>query len=142
MKVLSSMKKTVSAMSILLLSASPAFADPGVFLGLTYNFNGSFGIAFKVLSTNKQDRAAAALGATYFPKTGKFGLDAGVGYVFKNGAITFGWDFLNKTPQIGLGYIKTKFDAPTAAPAVAPTPAPVPTPTPTPTPTPDEDGPR
>jgi hypothetical protein len=106
------MKKTLSAMSILLLSASPAFADPGVFVGLTYNFDGAVGIALKVLSTNKQDRAAAALGATYFPQTGKFGLDVGAGYVFKNGAVTFGWDFLNKTPQMGLGYIKTKFDAP------------------------------
>ena len=57
-----------------------------------------------------------AAGVPYYPLTSKFGVDAGASYLFKNGAITLGWDFLNKTPQVGIGYVNTKNNNPASPP--------------------------
>ncbi len=110
------MKKSLALISLLLAGTTPALADPGAFIGLTYNFGGSVGVSLKVLSTNKQDRGALAAGISYFPVTGYYGIDAGAGYLFKNGAVTLGWDFLNSNPQIGVGYVDTKVEHHTPPP--------------------------
>jgi hypothetical protein len=101
-------------------------------LGVTYNFDGSVGVSLKVLSTNKEDRGAVAAGVTFFPRTNKFGIDVGAGYVFRNAAVTLGWDFLNSNPQIALGYVNTQHNDPITQ--QSPVNLPVVTPAATPTP--------
>jgi hypothetical protein len=116
------MKHHLALIGMLLAGATPAIADPGVFLGVTYNFGGSVGVSLKLLSTNKEDRGALAAGVSYYPTTSKFGIDAGAGYLFKNGAVTLGWDFLNSNPQVGIGYVNTKDNNPASPPPPPPPP--------------------
>ena len=124
------MKKRLLLTTTLLLGTTSAYAGPGLFLGVSYNFGGSFGVSLKVLSTNREHRGAVAAGVSYFPSTRKFGADAGVGYLFNNGAVTGGWDFLNSTPTFGLGFVNTKSRdtvvPPPAAPVVPPPAPPAP----------------
>ncbi len=102
------MKKYLALFSILLATTAPAFAAPGAFFGIVYNFGGSVGVSLKALSTNREERGAFSAGVSYFPLTNKFGIDVGAGYLFRNGAATAGWDFLNSNPQMGMGYVNTK----------------------------------
>jgi len=94
----------------LLASCSWAQADPGFMLGLSYNFGGSVGVTVKVLSTNKEDKAVASLGASYMfgDSPSKFGVDLGGGYNFKHVTATLGWDFLNSQVQTSVGASNTK----------------------------------
>ncbi|GEM_PF-2109054 len=97
----------------------------GFMLGICHNFGGSTGVTLKILSTNKQDKAVVALGVSYFPNhaANKLGLDLGLGYNFRRGAATVGWDFLHNEVQGAIGFSDTK-----KPPAPAPAPAPEPTP--------------
>jgi len=109
----SMIKRTILA--CLLLVGSVAHADPGVFVGVTYDFSGKssgVGVSLKALSTRKEDKAAVAGGVTYYPLASEnnFGVDLSAAYVFKNGAVTVGWDFVNSKPQAGIGYVNTKDD--------------------------------
>lgn len=117
------LKRTVVLISFLLV-ASLTYADPSAFFGLTYNLGApvtDLGFSVKVLSTDKEDKGAVDLGISYFPfaNEGKFGIDAGAGYLFNNGAVTLGWDFLNMKPQVGVGYVNTKEDKQPAPPIPA-----------------------
>ena len=114
-------KRTVIA-ALLLLGSTAVFADPGVFFGVTYNFKGASGIglSIKVLSTDRQDRGVLGLGVSYLPLLQKFGADVDAGYQFKNGAVTGGWDFINNSPQLGLGYVNTEERKHVVAPVPAP----------------------
>ncbi len=89
------MKKPLVFFSIMFAASVPAIADPGIFFGAVYNFGGSAGVSLKILSTDREDRCAFVAGGSYFPNIKKFGVDAGAGYLFENGAATIGWDFLN-----------------------------------------------
>ncbi len=94
----------------LLAAGSASHADPGVMIGLSYNFGGTFGITAKVLSSDRRDRAVAAAGVSYFPLASgqKFGVDVGAGYNFTNSNATVGWDFLNRQVQGSVGYVDTR----------------------------------
>lgn len=112
--------------SAMLLAAGTAQADPGVFVGITYDFSGGssgFGLSLKALSTDKEDHGALGLGVTYYPAASqdKFGADLSAAYLFNNGAATLGWDFLNNKPQAGIGYVNTDDDD--RAPAPIPVPS-------------------
>ena len=106
----------------LLLSSQVASADPGVFVGVVYNFGSGSGLGFslKVLSTDRQDNVVVGVGAGFYPfsQAGKFGVDADIGYLTKNFAATVGWDFLQHGVQIGAGYVNTA-DEDTPVPATA-----------------------
>ena len=120
------------------LACTLAQAGAGVMVGVSYNFGGTAGITFKVLSTDRVDRAAAVVGVTYFPSQTQnpWGLDAGLGYNAKRATVSLSYDFLNQAPQLSLGLNNAK-DKPTtqaAAPVPAPAPAPAPTPAPAPAP--------
>jgi len=114
--------KRFSVAAGLLASCTMAQADAGFMLGISHNFGGSTGITFKVLSSDKQDKGVVALGVSYFPGNdkNKFGLDLGVGYNFRRGAATVGWDFLHQQVQAAIGYSDTKKPPPPPAPAPAP----------------------
>lgn len=108
-------KRTILA-SFLIGSSTVAVADPGVFLGVSYAFGQSspgVGLSLKVMSTNREDRAAVGAGVSYYPMLSgnKFGVTADVGYVFENAAVTVGWDFMH-SPQVSVGYMNTKDDKP------------------------------
>ena len=119
------MKKQFAALALMGAAAS-SFANPGVFVGLTYDFGGQWGVSLKLLSTDRQDRAAVAAGVTYHPSNKTWGADAGVAYLMRDSAATFGWDFLRSKFQMGVGYVHTKHDdAAPAAPAPAPAVIPV-----------------
>ena len=123
--------KKITLLILLSLSCTVQ-ADPGIFPDITYAFgaNAGTGISLKVLSNNKEERAVAAAGVSFYPlnTTQKFGADLGVGYLGNDIAATIGWDFLQKGVQIGLGYVNSKDDnnksAPPAPPAAAPPPPP------------------
>ena len=124
--------KKITLLILLSLSCTVQ-ADPGIFLDITYAFgaNAGPGISLKVLSNNKEERAVAAAGVSFYPlnTTQKFGTDLGVGYLGNDIAATIGWDFLQKGVQIGLGYVNSKDDNnKSAPPAVAPPPPPPPPP--------------
>ena len=109
------MRKRNSVLVILLLLfTAPVFADPGISIGVVYNFGSQsdLGVSLKVLSTDEEDKGAIGAGVSYFPvsKSKKYGFDLSAGYVFENGAATVGWDFLNKNPQVGIGYVNTDDD--------------------------------
>lgn len=106
----------------MLAAALPAYAGPAAFVGLSYDFGDSVGLSLKVVSTNREDRGALSAGVSYFPFSKKVGVDLGVGYVFRNGAATAGWDLLNGKAQVGIGYVntKTKEEQPAASPTASP----------------------
>jgi len=109
------MKKSSSVLAmLLLLSSSFVMADAGIFAGVVYNFGAksNFGISLKVLSTDEEDKGAIGAGVSYYPgnDSNKFGMDLSAGYVFKNGAVTLGWDFLQSQSQLGLGFVDTDDD--------------------------------
>lgn len=118
------MKQWIVA-SAVALACMGAQAGAGFMLGVSHNFGGSTGITFKVLSSDKKDRGVVAAGVSYFPgQASPLGLDAGVGYTFKNAAITGGYDFLNRKPQMAIGLSNTKDRSNIVAPLPTPTPTP------------------
>ena len=89
-------------------------SSPVAMVGIAYSFGGrvfdeTFGVTFKVLSSDRQDRAVVAAGVTYFPwaPKQKFGLDISGGYNFDKVTALVGYDLLNKKPQASLGYTNT-----------------------------------
>lgn len=106
------MKKPLVA-AILSIFATGAQADAGVMLGVAYNFGGpaslnNLGFTAKVLTSNEEDKWVAALGATFYPWSGKqFGLDLSGGYNFQDSAAMIGYDFLKREPQISGGWSNT-----------------------------------
>lgn len=138
------MKKTLMASVVATLGSAmvvpaPVHAEPGVMVGISHNFGGDTGITFKLLSTNRRDKLAAAVGVSYFPwaATQAWGFDTGVGCTVRHGAFTIGYDWLNRQVQLGLGVANTKTKAsPVPSPVPAPTPAPTPAPAPAPSPAP------
>lgn len=128
-------KKTLALTALLLAMSTGVQADPGVMLGLSHNFGGATGITLKLLSTDRKDRVAAALGLSYFPgqESRAFGLDTSLGYTLQRGAVTLGYDWLNGQVQLGLGVANTRsravvVPAPAPEPEVAVVPAPAPKP--------------
>ncbi len=89
-------------------------SSPVAMVGISYNFGGrvvdeTIGLTFKVLSSDRQDRAVVAAGVSYFPwaPKQKFGLDISTGYNFDKVTALVGYDLLNKKPQVSLGYANT-----------------------------------
>ncbi|MCF6267444.1 MAG: hypothetical protein L3J57_12990 [Desulfuromusa sp.] len=106
-----------------------AQAGVGVLFGVSFVFgisqgqSNDFGITIKALSDDEDDTAVVAAGVSYYPfaEVKKFGADLSAGYLFKNGAVTGGWDFLQWKPQLAVGYVDTEDDNPApAAPAPPP----------------------
>ena len=138
------MKKSLLATVVATVCSAvgmPAHAEPGVMLGISHNFGGDTGLTLKLLSTDRRDKVAAAVGVSYFPwaTTRSWGFDTSVGYTFRHGALTVGYDWLNGQVQLGLGAANTKskaspVPAPAPTPVVAQTPAPAPEPSPAPAP--------
>lgn len=114
------MHKTLVVLTFvfLLIGHSFAKAEPVMFIGMAYTFgaNGGPGISLKLLSTNRENRAAVGAGLTYylFANDNKVGLDVILGYILPaNAAATVGWDFLLHGLQIGIGYVDSEDDEPT-----------------------------
>ncbi|MDX5445070.1 MAG: hypothetical protein LPJ87_03330 [Zoogloeaceae bacterium] len=101
------MKKLILAATIS-LSATVAHASPGVMFGLNYNTTQGVGLSVNLLSSDRQDRFVGTVGTSYYPRTNRWGVDAGVGHTFKDGAATVSYDFLNQSPKFGVGYVDTK----------------------------------
>lgn len=104
------MKKKLLLASMLVAACGPLHADPGVMLGLSYTFGGTFGVTAKLLSSDKRDQAVVAAGATWYPMaaTQKWGVDLGVGYNFNDVGVTVGWDFLQRRAQGAIGFVDTR----------------------------------
>ena len=128
------------SMRLLVIAAAAALAcansqaAPGVMLGFSYAFDGSPGISLQLLSSNSRDRAVVSGGVIYYPTqtTGRFGLTAGAGYTFNNGAGTIGYDFTNNRAAASLGIANTRNrnapPLPPPPPPAPPPPAPAPPP--------------
>ena len=96
-------RKAISA--TLLCAVTAAHAGPAVMVGISHNFGGGTGLTVKVLSTDRKNKPAAAVGISYFPgqtSGSQWGADVGLGYTFNHGALTLGYDWLNDQAQIGL----------------------------------------
>ena len=104
------MKKLLASTAIVsTLAGVPAVADPTVMVGLTWAFEnggqtGQLGISGRILSDNRRDEWVAAIGGTFYPGSGEFGLDVGAGYTFTNTPVTLSYDFVNNRTQLGLGW--------------------------------------
>ena len=115
------MIKYVIIPSFLILGlVAQAQAGAGAFFGISYNLGASkadWGITAKVLSDDDDNTAVAAAVVSFFPFADekKFGVDLSGGYLFENGAVTLGWDFLQKKPQLGIGYVNTDDDKSTSS---------------------------
>jgi hypothetical protein len=104
------MKKLLMSTAIIgSFAAAPAFSDPTLMVGLTWGFgsgaqNGQLGISARVLSDDQRDEWVGAIGGTYYPSSGEFGFDVGVGYTFTNTPIMWSYDLINNRMQLGLGW--------------------------------------
>ena len=105
------MKKVIILASFAaLLGSGHAHADPTFLLGGGFTFgNGSpqFAITGKVLSNDEEDEPVAGLGLNYYPGSGEFGADLGLGYLFEDSSVILGYDFLSRAPLISFGYADT-----------------------------------
>ena len=90
--------------------------NPAAMFGVVYNFHGNFGLTLKIVSSNEENNPVLSGGVSYYPKMEKFTFGLGGGYVFKNGAATLEWDFINSMPELSVGYVNTK-DEPVYIPA-------------------------
>ena len=104
------MKKLLMSTAIVSsLTAVPAFADPTVMIGLSWAFGGGIqqgelGISGRILSDDKRDKWVGAVGGTYYPGSGEFGFDVGIGYTFSKTPMTLSYDFVNNQALLGLGW--------------------------------------
>ena len=127
-------KKIVVLLSLLVFTSLPA--SPGAMFGIGYSFGGGSGglaLTFKISTSNKENKAIATAGVSYYPlsKTKKYGIDLGGGYLFKNTAVVGSWDFIQESPQLSIGYVNTSEDSDYKF-ISTPTPTPVPVPGPGP----------
>lgn len=90
--------------------STQAQADVGVMVGVGWAFGGSGpAITIKALSSDKEDKAVAAAGVSYYPLSQKkLGLDAGIGYNANNAAAIVSWDFIQGAAQLSGGWSDTK----------------------------------
>lgn len=108
-------------------TAGAVRAEPALMLGATLKFGGnsgktSVGMTAKILSDNRKDRGVAALGLSWYPgQSQQFGIDVGLGYVFDGGALTAGYDFIDRAPALGLGWVDSKNPPAPAPPPVVET---------------------
>jgi hypothetical protein len=104
------MKKLLMSTAIVgSFAAAPAFSDPTLMVGLSWGFgggaqDGQLGISGRILSDNRRDELVGAIGGTYYPSSGEFGADVGIGYTFSNTPMTLSYDFLNNQALLGLGW--------------------------------------
>jgi hypothetical protein len=128
------MKSLFWATSGVLLFSTPALADPAALFGVTYNFQSesSFGLTVKLLSNDLPNNVVVGAGINYYPfaQSQNFGVDLSAGYVFQNVAVTGGYDFVRKEPQLAVGYVNTRSTS--SAPSNVTTPPAPPTYTPPP----------
>lgn len=104
------MKKALGVVLLSLL-ASTARADITYMVGISFTLTGEMGVTAKLLTNDKEEEFVAAGGVTYYPfSTSIFGADVSAGYVFENGTITGGWDFLQQIPQVSFGLADTEED--------------------------------
>lgn len=118
------MKKLITT-TLLLASGSAALAGPALMLGVSHNFGGSTGITLKLLSTNREDKPALAVGASYAPgrEAAPWSWDTGLAYNFKSVSMVLSYDWVPQQVQLSLGVANLKAPPP-AAVASAPAPAP------------------
>lgn len=127
------MKHVVIVSFLLFGFVVQAQAGAAGFFGISYALGtslGDIGITAKVVSDDDENTGVLGAGASYYPfaEEKKFGLDASVGYLFKNSAVMAGFDFLKWKPQLSVGYVNTEDSS--SAPAPVSTPVPDPTPPP------------
>lgn len=108
------MKKLLSTTALVsLIAIGPAAADPGVMVGISYDFGHvlgvpGIGVTAKVTSSDRAHHFIAGGGVSFFPfAADKFGIDGSVGYNFDQGALMAGVDVLNLAPQISGGWADT-----------------------------------
>lgn len=129
------MKKSrvISAFCLALAFPLSATADPSVGIGLSFVFGGGkvdTGIGLRLFSDDRQDRAAASIGADFLFKEKRIRPTIGAAYLGKNTYIGLDMGFgLNGEGidfGLGVGGVNTKGKAPAAAAPAAPVaPAPV-----------------
>lgn len=118
--------KRLIATTLLLTSGVSAFAKPALMLGVSHNFGGATGITLKVLSTNRQEKAALAVGVSYAPgrEASRWSWDTGLAYNFKSTSLVLSYDWVPGETQLSFGVANLKAPAPAPAPATPVTTAP------------------
>lgn len=114
--------KQLFVTTFLFAATTAATAGPALMLGVSHNFGGATGITLKLLSTNREDKAALAVGVSYAPgrEAQRWSWDTGVAYNFKRSSLVLSYDWVPRQTQLSLGLSNLK--APPAADAPAPTP--------------------
>ena len=95
-----------------LIGPTAATAEPTFLLGGGFTFGGGqspqFALSGKVLSDDQADDTVLGLGLNYYPGSGQIGADVGIGYLFEDSAVTFGYDFLTNVPVVTFGWSDTE----------------------------------
>jgi hypothetical protein len=105
--------KKLLATTLLLAATSAAIAEPALMLGVSYNFGGATGITLKLLSTNREEKAALAVGVSYAPgrEVSRWSWDTGVAYNFKSTALVLSYDWVPGETQLSFGAANLKAPA-------------------------------
>jgi hypothetical protein len=114
--------KKLLATTLLLAVTSAAIAEPALMLGVSHNFGGATGITLKLLSSNREEKAALAVGVSYAPgrEASRWSWDTGVAYNFKSSALVLSYDWVPGETQLSFGVANLKASAPAPAPASSP----------------------
>ena len=102
------MKKLILAAALALGATTMTHASPGVMFGVSFNTGTGLGLSVNLLSSDRRDRTVGTVGTSWYPATNRFGVDAGIGRTFDDGAATVSWDFVTNSPKIGIGYVDTR----------------------------------
>lgn len=97
----------------LLAVTSAAIAEPALMLGVSHNFGGATGITLKVLSTNREEKAALAVGVSYAPgrEASRWSWDTGLAYNFKSTSLVLSYDWVPGQTQLSFGAANLKAPA-------------------------------
>lgn len=106
----------------LLLAVTTAIAEPALMLGVSHNFGGATGITLKLLSTNRQEKAALAVGVSYAPgrEASRWSWDTGLAYNFKRTSLVLSYDWVPGEAQLSFGLANLKAPSTTAEACVSP----------------------
>jgi hypothetical protein len=102
--------KKLLATTLLLAATTSAIAEPVLMLGVSHNFGGATGITLKLLSTNRQEKAALAVGASYAPsrEASRWSWDTGLAYNFKSTSLVLSYDWVPGETQLSFGLANLK----------------------------------
>lgn len=99
------MKKEMLLVGLITSNVPSLQAEPSVMAGISYTFKGDLGLTVKFMSDDEDKTPVLSAGAAFYPFSGdKLGLDLGGGYIIDNSVVVGSYDFVQRSPQVSVGY--------------------------------------